>query len=311
MANQIDGFNFEQRHGKARVRVARVWRNIDGRQSIVEWNVSISLLSNCSASYVNDDNSDIVATDTMKNTVYAKAKECTEQLSVENFAIELGKHFTSYYRQVHAAIVKIVEKPWERISVDGQPHEHGFKLGSERHTTEVVVQKSGMLKLTSGVEGLAVLKTTKSGFEGFIRDKYTILPETRERILATEVTGTWRYSYESVSSIPQNLLYFTQRYMDVKKVLTDTFFGPPKEGVYSPSVQSTLFQMAKTVLNRIPDVTSVQLKMPNLHFLPVNLSNKNNSIVKVGFFLLLIICANLSGRITYRYLKIIYAIFHK
>jgi urate oxidase len=280
MANQIDGFNFEQRHGKARVRVARVWRNIDGRQSIVEWNVSISLLSNCAASYVNDDNSDIVATDTMKNTVYTKAKECTEQLSVENFAIELGKHFTSYYRQVHAAIVKIVEKPWERISVDGQPHEHGFKLGSERHTTEVVVQKSGMLKLTSGVEGLAVLKTTKSGFEGFIRDKYTILPETRERILATEVTGTWRYSYESVSSIPQNLLYFNQRYMDVKKVLTDTFFGPPKEGVYSPSVQSTLFQMAKTVLNRIPDVTSVQLKMPNLHFLPVNLSNKNNSIVK-------------------------------
>lgn len=59
-----------------------------------------------------------------------------------------------------------------------------------------------------------------------------------------------RYSYESVSSIPQKPLYFTERYLDVKKVLADTFFGPPKEGVYSPSVQSTLFQMAKTVLNR-------------------------------------------------------------
>ncbi|PON84380.1 Uricase [Trema orientale] len=280
MANKVDGFNFEQRHGKARVRVARVWRNRGGRHFIVEWSVSISLLSNCVAAYDRDDNSDIVATDTMKNTVYAKAKECTEQLSVEDFAVLLAKHFTSYYRQVYAAIVKIVEKPWERISVDGQPHEHGFKLGSERHTTEVIVEKSGVLKLTSGVEGLALLKTTKSGFEGFIRDKYTALPETRERILATEVTASWRYSYESVSSIPQKPLYFAERYLDVKKVLADTFFGPPKEGVYSPSVQSTLFQMAKTVLNRFPDISSVQLKMPNLHFLPVNLSSKNNSIVK-------------------------------
>ncbi|PON70257.1 Uricase [Parasponia andersonii] len=280
MANKVDGFNFEQRHGKARVRVARVWRNRDGRHFIVEWNVSISLLSNCVAAYDRDDNSDIVATDTMKNTVYAKAKECTEQLSVEDFAVLLAKHFTSYYQQVYTAIVKIVEKPWERISVDGQPHEHGFKLGSERHTTEVIVEKSGALKLTSGVEGLALLKTTKSGFEGFIRDKYTALPETRERILATEVTASWRYSYESVSSIPQKPLYFAERYLDVKIVLAGTFFGPPKEGVYSPSVQSTLFQMAKTVLNRFPDISSVQLKMPNLHFLPVNLSSKNNGIVK-------------------------------
>lgn len=37
----------------------------------------------------------------------------------------------------------------------------GFKLGSEKHTTEVVVQKSGSLKMISGIEGLALLKTTK------------------------------------------------------------------------------------------------------------------------------------------------------
>ncbi|EXB39589.1 hypothetical protein L484_012597 [Morus notabilis] len=280
MANENDGFKFEQRHGKARVRVARVWRNPDGRQSVVEWSVSISLFSDCQNAYFRDDNSDIVATDTMKNTVYVKAKECKGQLSAEDFAIQLAKHFTSFYRQVYAAIVKIVEKPWERVHVDGQPHNHGFKLGSERHTTEVIVEKSGLLKLTSGVEGLALLKTTKSGFEGFIRDKYTALPETQERILATEVTASWRYSYESVSSIPQKPLYFTERYLDVKKVLVDTFLGPPKEGVYSPSVQSTLYQMAKAALNRFPDISSVQLKMPNLHFLPVNLSSKDSSIVK-------------------------------
>ncbi|KAJ6433068.1 hypothetical protein OIU84_020156 [Salix udensis] len=267
MATKVEGFNFEQRHGKARVRVARVWRNkSDNIHSMVEWNVSISLLSDCVSSYVRDDNSDIVATDTMKNTVYVKAKECSEQLSAENFAILLARHFTSFYKQVTTAI----------------PHDHGFKLGSEKHTAEVTVQKSGVLKLTSGIEGLSVLKTTqgKSGFEGFIRDQYTALPETRERMLATEVTALWRYSYESVSSIPRNPLYFTERYLDVKKSLANTFFGPPKEGVYSASVQGTLFQMAKAVLNRFPDISSIQLKMPNIHFLPVNISSKENTIVK-------------------------------
>ncbi|KAK1421180.1 hypothetical protein QVD17_23333 [Tagetes erecta] len=282
MANkdQIDGFNFEQRHGKERVRVGRVWRSgEDGRHYFVEWNVSISLLSDCINAYVRADNSDIVATDTMKNTVYVKAKECSKQVSVEEFAILLAKHFTSFYPQVTTAIIKIVEKPWERISMDGQPHDHGFKLGSERHTTEVIVKKNGALRVTSGVEGLAVLKTTQSGFEGFIRDQNTILPETRERMLATEVSASWRYYFESLSSISNQQLQFTEKYLQVKKVLMDTFFGPPKEGVYSPSVQATLYYMGKAVLGRFPDISSIRLKMPNIHFLPVNLSSKANPVI--------------------------------
>ncbi|GMP68270.1 hypothetical protein CsSME_00027932 [Camellia sinensis var. sinensis] len=280
MAEKMKGMRLEQRHGKARVRVGRVWKTEDGRHSFAEWSVSITLLSDCLPAYIHGDNSSIVATDTMKNTVYVKAKECSEQISMEDFAIGLGKHFTSFYEQVTAAIIKIVEKPWERMYIDGQSHEHGFKLGSEKHTTEVTVKKSGALLVTSGIEGLAVLKTTKSGFEGFVRDKYTILPETRERMLATEVTASWRYSFESLSSIPAKPLYFNDRYLNVKKVLVNTFFGPPKEGVYSPSVQSTLYQMAEAVLARFPDISSIQLKMPNIHFLPINLSTKDNLIVK-------------------------------
>ncbi|KAM0068764.1 putative factor independent urate hydroxylase [Helianthus debilis subsp. tardiflorus] len=276
---QIGENIFEQRHGKERVRVGRVWRSGDNRHNFVEWNVSISLLSDCVNAYVSADNSDIVATDTMKNTVYVKAKECKEQVSVEEFAIILAKHFTSFYPQVTTAIVKIVEKPWERISMNGQPHDHGFKLGSEKHTTEVTVQKNGSLRVTSGVVGLSLLKTTQSGFEGFLRDQNTILPETRERMLATEVSASWRYQFESLSSINNKPLQFTEKYLLVKKVLMDTFFGPPKEGVYSPSVQATLYDMAKAVLGRFPDVSSIHLKMPNIHFLPVNLSSKVNPVI--------------------------------
>ncbi|XP_051143486.1 uricase [Andrographis paniculata] len=277
----MDGLKLEQRHGKGRVRVGRVWREPSGRHHIVEWNVSISLLSDCLTAYTHGDNSDIVATDTMKNTVYAKAKECKVPLSVEDFAIILGRHFTSFYPKVTAAIINIVEKPWERIHMNDRPHDHGFKLGTEKHTTEVTVQKSGGLKILSGVEGLAVLKTTQSGFEGFIRDRYTMLPETRERILATEISASWRYPFESLASLPEKQLYFMEKYTDVKKTLIDTFYGPTKGGVYSPSVQTTLYLMAQAVLARVPDVSSVRLKMPNLHFLPVNLSSKDNpAIVK-------------------------------
>ncbi|XP_071706952.1 uricase [Rutidosis leptorrhynchoides] len=276
----VDGFNLEQQHGKQRVRVGRVWRSDeDGRHYFVEWNVSISLLSDCINAYVRADNSDIVATDTMKNTVYVKAKECSQIVSVEEFAIILAKHFTSFYQQVTTAIIKITEKPWERISIDGQPHNHGFKLGSEKHTTEVILNKNGALIVTSGVEGLALLKTTQSGFEGFIRDQNTILPETRERMLATEVSASWRYYFESLSSISNQSIGFTEKYLDVKKTLVNTFFGPPKEGVFSPSVQATLYYMAKAVLGRFPDISKIQLKMPNIHFLPVNLSSKTNPLI--------------------------------
>jgi urate oxidase len=162
MAQEADGIRLDQRHGKARVRVGRVWRHAhDGSHHFVEWNVSISLLSHCLSSYRLDDNSDIVATDTIKNTVYVKAKECGDRLSVEEFAILIGKHFCSFYPQVFTAIVNIIEKPWERVSIDGKPHLHGFKLGSENHTTEARVEKSGALNLTSGIGGLALLKTTQ------------------------------------------------------------------------------------------------------------------------------------------------------
>lgn len=98
-------------------------------------------------------------------------------------------------------------------------------------------------------------------------------------MLATEVSASWRYPFESLASIPVKPLYFTKMYLDVKKVLTETFFGPPNEGVYSPSVQATLYQMGKAVLGRFPDVSFIQLKMPNIHFLPVNLSSKDNPVI--------------------------------
>eukprot|EP01018_Ginkgo_biloba_P012284 Gb_00686 [translate_table: standard] len=79
----------------------------------------------------------------------------------------------------------------------------GFNLGTGKHVVEINVSKDGTVEVASGVEGLTLLKTTQlqnynnmdacqSGFVGFIRDKYTLLPETTERMLATEVCAVWR-----------------------------------------------------------------------------------------------------------------------
>eukprot|EP01018_Ginkgo_biloba_P012282 Gb_00687 [translate_table: standard] len=66
---------------------------------------------------------------------------------------------------------------------------------------------------------------------------------------------------------------YIKAYNAVKKTLVDVFFGPPHEGVYSPSVQNTLYCMAQAVLHRFPEIESIHLSMPNIHFLPANLPN--------------------------------------
>eukprot|EP00244_Chara_vulgaris_P010870 TRINITY_DN5135_c0_g3_i2.p1 TRINITY_DN5135_c0_g3~~TRINITY_DN5135_c0_g3_i2.p1 ORF type:complete len:312 (-),score=41.77 TRINITY_DN5135_c0_g3_i2:816-1751(-) len=249
-------------HGKSRVRLGRVWRE-GSRHYFVEWRIEIVLLSDVEAAFARGDNSGVVATDSIKNTVYVLAKELKQRVSVEDFGIKLAEHFVKTYPQVSKAMIRLQECPWKRVSIDGQPHDHGFTLGAEKHTAEVSATSTGTLSVRSGVANLSVLKTTQSGFEGFVRDKYTSLPESKDRILATSITASWRYK--------TRLATFQDTWEAVRGSLLQNFFGPEKEGIYSPSVQKTLYEMACAVLARYPSIDSVHLNMPNLHFLPVNM----------------------------------------
>ncbi|MCO5561893.1 hypothetical protein L7F22_015518 [Adiantum nelumboides] len=165
--------------------------------------------------------------------------------------------------KVTGAQINIIEKPWEPLTINGEVHSHGFKLGKGSHTCEMTINANGSGIVLSGVEGLALLKTTQSGFEGFVRDKFTLLPEVRERILATEVQAAWRYRSKPSC--------YNKAYETVKNTLLNVFFGPPASGVYSPSVQNTLYLMGERVLQRMPEIDSIKLSMPNLHFIPVNM----------------------------------------
>jgi len=250
-------------HGKSRVRVARVWREPSGRNVFAEYEVKTTLLSAMEHAYVAGSNEGMTATDTQKNMVYYVAQQLEQGAAIEEFALALGRKFVSEYPLVSTAIIEIDQKPWVRASVSGSQHNHGFAFaGTEIRTTKVEVHRTGKYDIQSGFKELRVCKTTQSGYEGYLRDQYTLLPETRERLLASSVTCTWRYY--SVANA------FDEEYEKIREAALTQFFGNPRTGVYSPSVQYTLYQMGKAIIASTPSVEWVLLNMPNLHFNPIS-----------------------------------------
>uniref|UniRef100_A0A1D2A182 Uricase n=1 Tax=Auxenochlorella protothecoides TaxID=3075 RepID=A0A1D2A182_AUXPR len=247
-------------HGKSRVRVGRVWRE-GSVHTFAEFKVATTLESAMEHAFLTESNEGMTATDTQKNTVYYVAKQMKKPCGPEEFALAIAKHFVDNYPLVSKAKVFVEMEPWKRISVDGVPHSHGYMMtGTEIRTGYATYDKAGKAAIQGGVKELKVLKTTQSGYSGFLHDKFTTLPDVPDRIVATSVTATWKYSAPPPC--------FDTAFEGVKAGFAAAFYGPPAKGVFSPSVQYTLYRMAQNALSNVPQVESVFLNMPNLHFLP-------------------------------------------
>ncbi|EFN58834.1 hypothetical protein CHLNCDRAFT_20118 [Chlorella variabilis] len=239
-------------HGKSRVRVARVWRQ-GSVHHFVEYNVYSMLESDMAHAYYTESNRGMTSTDTQKNAVYYVAKQFASPCSPEEFGVALAKHFVQNYPLVWKSKVMVEMMPWKRLDLGGQPHDHGYTaLGEELRTAYVTHDNQGKTE---------VLKTTQSGYVGFLHDKFTTLPDVTDRIVATSVTATWKYSRAPPC--------YNAAFDAVRQAFCSAFFGPVKGGVYSPSVQYTLYRMAQGAIAKVSEVDSVFLNMPNLHFLPV------------------------------------------
>lgn len=224
-----------------------IWWTLAGH-TFVEWEVDTMLESDMAHAFLTHSNKGMTATDTQKNTVYYIAKKMDNVCSPEEFAIALARHFVREYPLVSKAKISVKVKPWTRYQepgVGGQFHEHGYVLnGSEVRTAYITVSKAGEMTISSGIQGLKILKTTQSGYAGFLHDTFTLLPDTHERILATSMTTHWKYCSKN---IPSN---YDAVFEEVKKACLSTFFGPAKGGVFSPSVQNTLYLMGAAVIQR-------------------------------------------------------------
>ena len=145
--------------------------------------------------------------------------------------------------------------------MDGAPHPHAFTAGpGEASTAVVTAPRSRPVQVRSGIAGLTVLKTTGSAFSGFLRDEFTVLAETEDRILATELTADWTYVEGSAPSY--DVIRATAR-----RALLECFATHD-----SKSVQHTLYAMGDALLAACGDVSEVSLRMPNKHHIAVDLS---------------------------------------
>ncbi len=247
------------RYGKSRVRLSRITR-FDDHNEFNEWTVNVMLYGDFDASYTEADNSKVLPTDTMKNTVYVVAR-LSKATTIEDFAKELGDYFLDNNVQVSKVSIVVEEKSWQRMIVDGAPDATTFQLGGPELSTALAVrERGGEWEVTSGVDGLTILKTAHSAFTGYVKDKLTTLKPATDRILGTRATAEWDHAADAPD------------YADVRARVVSAMLKV-FAGHNSMSVQHTLFDMGTAALEAAPEVARIHLSMPNLHHLLASLGN--------------------------------------
>jgi urate oxidase len=244
-------------YGKAETRLVTVRR--DGPvHHLTDLNVSIAIRGDMTESHLTGDNANVVTTDTQKNTVFAFARESPVG-QVEDFALRLGRHFVGSFDHITGARVMIDQYGWDRIAVDAAPHPHSFHRSSDEKRTTAVTVAGDEAWVVSGLKDLVVLKSTGSEFHGFPRDRYTTLPETTDRVLATAVTARWRFATLDVD--------WATTFTSVRAALLSSFAT-----THSLALQQTLYAMGEAVLAGHDEIAEVRLSLPNKHHFEVDLS---------------------------------------
>jgi urate oxidase len=247
----------ENNYGKARVRLLRVERQ-EGRHDVKEVTLQIRFAGDFEAAHTKGDNRKILPTDTMKNTVYALARQHSPE-PIENFGIQLIDHFLTYNPQVSRVGIEAKENLWTRMPLGGKPHASAFMRASDEKRTAILSGTRDGIEIRAGIEDLMVLKTTNSAFDNFLRDPYTTLKDDRNRILSTVIRAHWLYPGEDVEFAPV--------WHGVRQMLLETFAEHKSE-----SVQHTLYAMGEAVLNNFENVREIYLSLPNKHYNLIDLT---------------------------------------
>jgi len=244
----------QNQYGKAETRVVRVIRDSDWHE-IRDLNVSTSLRGDFADAHVRGDQAHVLPTDSQKNTCFAYAREQGAG-QIEDYALALARHFVNDIESVREARIEIEEYRWERATVAGAAHPHTFiRAGQDVRTTSVAVRGAGRDRqawVVSGLKDLVLVKSTGSEFAGFLKDRYTTLPETTDRIMATSLTARWRYASDAAD--------WAGAHAQIRQIMIERFAG-----VHSRALQQTLWEMGSAVLAVQPAVAEIRLSAPNKH----------------------------------------------
>ncbi|MFF4406122.1 factor-independent urate hydroxylase [Streptomyces sp. NPDC001262] len=262
----------QNQYGKAESRVVRITR--DGAvHHIKDLNVSVALSGDLAATHLTGSNADVLTTDATKNTVFAFAKE-HGIASAEQFGMRLARHFVTSQDPITTARIRIEEYAWERIAPsDAREARHSFVRANRETRTAQIAYDGERWQIISGLSGLTVLNSTDSEFHGYVKDRYTTLKETRDRILATEVNARWRHGATDDAGLDG--ADWDDSYARTRDHLLHAFAE-----TYSLSLQQTLYAMGARVVDRCPEIDEIRLSLPNKHhFLadlePFGLKNDN------------------------------------
>lgn len=244
-------------YGKAAVRLVKVTR-VGQHHEISDLTVEVQLQGDFDAAHTSGDNAGVLPTDTMKNSVYILAREGTVD-PPEEFGQRLAHHFLDACPAARSALISLAAHRWDRLSVPGGANQYAFMRGAAEQRLAVVAVDQKGSRVEGGLEGLGLLKTTGSGFAGFLRNRHTTLKETDDRIFATDVTARWTYAN------PPN--DYGNAWSVIRAALVETFAGHQ-----SASVQQTLYAMGEAALTACAEISEIRLILPNRHHLLVDLS---------------------------------------
>jgi len=248
----------KNQYGKAENRLVRIYRDTP-RHEIHDVNVSVCLRGDFTAAHLAGDQSEVLPTDTQKQTAYAYAKEKGLQ-SIEDYALTLARHFVDDVEPVLGARIEIEEYAWERAIVDGTEHDHTWvRKGQEVRTAAITVDGTDEWVI-GGLKDMVILKSTGSEFAGFLTDPYTVLQPTHDRVMATSLVAQWRFTTTEVD--------WEATYIGVKAQLVKQFAV-----VQSRALQQTLYEMGKAVLETYPQIAEIRLSAPNKHHFVYDLSS--------------------------------------
>jgi urate oxidase len=257
------------RFGKAEVRLVRIDRSDSSSGAIAlptDLNITSHLSGDLAAVHLEGDNAGVLTTDAQKNTMYAFARDAPIS-SAADFGLRLAKHFVESVTGVHRAQIEISAYPWSRLSIDGAAAPHSFARAGGPTAVTQVTYEAGRAWVVAGLEDLVVMNATGSEFKGFLKDGYTTLAETDERILATAVSARWRYADFVVDDASGAGVDWEKSAAECQRLMLETFAA-----TYSKSLQQTLYAMGTKVLRERPEVVEVRLSMPNKHHFLVDLT---------------------------------------
>ena len=247
----------DNQYGKAESRLVRIYRDTP-RHEIRDINVSTALRGPFAPAHLHGDQSNVLPTDTQKNTAYAFAKSKGVE-SIEDFALGMARHFVHDVDPVEGARIEVEEYSWNRATVDGVEHTHTWtRSGAETRTAAITVDASGEY-VVGGFKDLVLLKSTGSEFAGFLLDEYTTLQETHDRVMATSLVARWRFTSTDVD--------WEDVYTGIKAIMIKEFAT-----LQSLALQQTLWHMGKAVLEAYPFIAEIRLSAPNKHHFTVDLS---------------------------------------